>query len=346
MAVGDGHHASRDDVVRRTGEGAPAARGDGGHRIDVHPTLHVGHGPRFEQGRPAGSQHGVTDGDLVDPSLALRRGDQRLARQALVLVAHDADVVVGAGEEEHELVLDRVGVLVLVDEDVAEPAAVVIEDVGVLLEQFDGDQQEVVEVHGAGLAQASLVFGVDVGDLAFGRCLGPIAVRLDADHLVLGRRDRRVHRPRWETFRVEVEVAQDVAGEPDRVGLVVDRERRRVPQHLRVAAQDAHTCGVERGHPHLLRHRPDERADAGLHLLRGLVGEGDRQDLERRHVLLFDQVGDAVGEHARLARAGTGDDQKRPFGVDDGIELGGIQAFRQSLLRGFRRHRRHLTDLD
>jgi hypothetical protein len=50
----------------------------------------------------------------------------------LILVADDADVAVVGGEEEDELVLDAVRVLVLVDEDVAEAALVVLEDVGVL----------------------------------------------------------------------------------------------------------------------------------------------------------------------------------------------------------------------
>ena len=33
-----------------------------------------------------------------------------------------------------------------------------------------------------------------------------------------------------------------------------------------------------------------------------------------------------MGEDARLARAGAGDDQQRPFGVEDGLPLGGIQV--------------------
>ena len=50
----------------------------------------------------------------------------------LVVVADAADVVVGAGEEAEPEVLGDVGVLVLVDEDVAEPALVLGEDVGVV----------------------------------------------------------------------------------------------------------------------------------------------------------------------------------------------------------------------
>ena len=57
---------------------------------------------------------------------------------------------------------------------------------------------------------------------------------------------------------------------------------------------------------------PDQSADPLLHLVGGLVGERDGQDLERRDALAPDQVGDAVGEHPGLARARAGDDQQRP----------------------------------
>ena len=66
----------------------------------------------------------------------------------LVVVADAADVVVGAGEEAEPEVLGDVGVLVFVDEDVAEPALVLGEDVGVVLEDGDGVEQEVAEVAG------------------------------------------------------------------------------------------------------------------------------------------------------------------------------------------------------
>ncbi len=39
-----------------------------------------------------------------------------------------------------------------------------------------------------------------------------------------------------------------------------------------------------------------------------------------------DQVGDAVGEHAGLARPGAGDHQQRPVLVDDRVELVGVEA--------------------
>ena len=71
----------------------------------------------------------------------------------------------------------------------------------------------------------------------------------------------------------------------------------------------------------------EQRLDAVAQLARRLVGEGDGHDAAGRHALLADQVGDAVGDDARLAAAGPGEDQQRPFGVDDGVVLGGVEAF-------------------
>ena len=105
---------------------------------------------------------------------------------------------------------------------------------------------------------------VDVGDLALEHDLGPVGVGLGGDVVVLGRRDRGVDLPGGEPLRVEVLVADDVAGEALGVGLVVDGERRRVAEPGAVPTQDAHARRVERRHPHLLRRpaRPAHRPGA------------------------------------------------------------------------------------
>ena len=57
------------------------------------------------------------------------------------------------------------------------------------------------------------------------------------------------------------------------------------------------------------------------HLLGGFVGEGDREDVPRRHAFFGDQVGDAMSDDARLAGAGAGENQQRAFGCLDGFAL-------------------------
>ena len=66
--------------------------------------------------------------------------------------------------------------------------------------------------------------------------------------------------------------------------------------------------------------------DALGHLAGGLVGEGDGQDGVGRDAFLADQPGDAAGDDAGLARAGSGEDQQRAFGGLDGGALFGIQV--------------------
>ena len=55
--------------------------------------------------------------------------------------------------------------------------------------------------------------------------------------------------------------------------------------------------------------------------LRRLVGEGDREHAGGRHLPGLDQPGDARGEHARLAAARAGEDQRRLVRQRDGFEL-------------------------
>ena len=61
------------------------------------------------------------------------------------------------------------------------------------------------------------------------------------------------------------------------------------------------------------------------HLGCGLVGERHGQDGLRHHALVLDQIGDAVGDDARLPAAGAGKDQHRPFGGFDGLALLRVQ---------------------
>ena len=77
---------------------------------------------------------------------------------------------------------------------------------------------------------------------------------------------------------------------------------------------------------------PTRCSDPLAHLGGGLVGERDGED-PRRVRALVDQVGDAVGEHPRLAGSGTGDDEQRTVAVHDRVELIGVET-------GHRRGRR------
>ena len=64
----------------------------------------------------------------------------------------------------------------------------------------------------------------------------------------------------------------------------------------------------------------EQIGDAPHHFAGGLVGEREQQDAVGGNAL-FEQIGDAVGERARLARTGAGDDERRAGRRGDGGEL-------------------------
>ena len=68
----------------------------------------------------------------------------------LIRVADDEEVAPALGQGRDQHVLDPVGVLVLVDEDVAELLLVALEQPRVLVEQADRQPEEVIEINGVG----------------------------------------------------------------------------------------------------------------------------------------------------------------------------------------------------
>ena len=237
------------------------------------------------------------------------------------------------GEQLQHPVLGAVGVLVLVDQHPAEDPPVLVAHVGEQLEQVHGADQQIVEVHRARLDHPPLVERVDVGDRLLEARTDGLGVVGRVDELVLGTRDRRLDRPRRVALRVELELAHAALDHPQRVGLVVDREGALVAEPARVGTQDPGAGGVEGHHPHRPRDAADQARDPLAHLVRGLVGEGDREDLRGPGAVCPEQPGDPVGQHPGLPGSGAGEHQQRPLAVGDRRALGGVQPLEQALLR-------------
>ena len=249
----------------------------------------------------------------------------------LRVVAHDADPRVELREAPDDDVLRVVRVLVLVDEDVLELLLVAPQHVGVVAQQDVGLQQQVVEVHGAVVLAALAVDVVDVAELGnlrlpvFGGVICRGEVGPGRHQAVFGIGYARGQNIGLVLLVGKVQLADNRLEQVAAVGRLVDRERLRKADQLGVFAQDAREDRVERAHADAARAVVGEHLrDARAHLLGGLVREGQREDALRRHALL-DHVGDARGQHARLARAGPGDDERGNVVVDDRVALRGIQ---------------------
>ena len=210
-------------------------------------------------------------------------------------------------------ILRHVGVLVFVDQNEFEAPLILPQHFGLLAEQPDAFEQEIAEVGGVEDFQPLLKRLVEFQPLAVGEH-GGFARRhlLGGEAAVLPAVDQHGQHARGPPLLVDVLGFEQLLEQPD---LVVDVENGEVgfqPDHLGVAAQDLHADRMERAEPrHALDHTADDVADAGFHLARRLVGEGDGQNLAGPGAAGGEDMGDAHGEHAGLAGAGAGQHQHR-----------------------------------
>ncbi len=266
------------------------------------------------------------------------------AIDALVRITYHHQVLMNTGEQLQQHVLRVVRVLVLVDEDVAERLGPALAGLREALEHLHGQHEHVVEVDGVEVEQLALVEAVHVGDGLVVEAADAGGVLVGADELVLRVRDLRVDAARCEALGIALELLEARAHEADLIGLVVDREVRLVAEPLGLAAEDPAAGGMEGENPDRARTRPDSRLDPRAHLGRGLVRERDREDLVRLHADLAEQVGDPVGEDARLARARARDHEQRALGGRHRLPLRVVQVGEVRLGRGQRRHPSQASD--
>ena len=239
-------------------------------------------------------------------------GSPAEAVDALVIVAHHADVALRAGEQAHQTELRHTGVLILVHQQVFVFGLVEVPHVRVLCQQLHGLVDEVVEVEGTGLLQPLFVGGVDAGRQRALGVLGGVGkglfradqLILPAAHLVDGALD-------GEELVIHVQVLVHRLHHPLGIVGVVDGKTAGVADLLRPAAQDAHTGRVEGGGEHLVALFPAQHpAQALLHLPGRLVGKGDGHHVPAAHGVLPQHTVQPAG------RGGAGHD-----GIAQGLDI-------------------------
>ena len=273
---------------------------------------------------------------LLDPELALEVthvADFCTAEgvDRLVIVAHCKELrpIVSAvvGQQLQPLVLQHVGILELVDQDVAEALLVMDPQRFVAVEQFVGTQQQFSEVdHPLALALC-LVFGVQL-DAAPGVVIENFGLG-SADALLLVRIDEMAQLARRKLLVVDVEVLEQTFDCRLLVARIEDLEQRRQPGFLVMRPQQPVAQAVEGADPH----RPDihrqHRRQPRLHLLGRLVGEGHRQDARGRHLSGRQQPGDPRSKHSRLSAACPSKNKGRLRRQGNGSKLLRVQVGKQ-----------------
>ena len=193
----------------------------------------------------------------------------------------------------------------------------------VLRQQLVGAQQQLRKIDDA-VALARLLVQREVLDLASRE----FVVRLDlvrAQALFLRCIDQALELPRRKALIVDVVRLVHALDHRELILHVHDLEWLRQLGVAVMRAQHPVAQAVEGADPHAARVHRRQRRKAGQHLLGGLVGERHRKDRQRARLAGGEQPRDARRQHARLAAAGAGKDQRRRVRQRHRGELFGVE---------------------
>ena len=75
-----------------------------------------------------------------------------------------------ACEQPQPQILGDIGILIFIDQNIAEPALILVQHIGVALENLHHMQQQIAKIRGIQLAQADLIGGIQVRPLVIIGC--------------------------------------------------------------------------------------------------------------------------------------------------------------------------------
>lgn len=212
-------------------------------------------------------------------------GSTTEAVDALVVIAHYADVALRPGKQADQTELCHAGVLILVHQQVAVLILVELPHVRVVGQQLHGLVDEVVKIERTGLFQFFLVGCIDACGLGALHISGVVCKRLlradqlilPAAHLVDGSLDGKKFIIDAQFFIHGFHHALGIIG-------IVNGKAAGVADLLGPAAQDAHTGRVEGGGEHLVAFLAAQHpAQALLQLPCRLVGKGNGHHVPTAH---------------------------------------------------------------
>ena len=257
--------------------------------------------------------------------------DSRTAKSinALIVVAHghhratgETGIPVCVLPRQHfdPGVLQLIGVLKFINQDVAKAPLVVLAHGSVVAQQLVAAQHQLAKVHHAFTLALFFVQRINFNFFAHflvtcHQVLGSLAIFLapgDEIHQLFGRKPFVVNielfAQTFDTGKLVLRVQNLKCGW--QIGQLVMRTQKAIAQ------------AMESANPHAPHIDGQHGLQAHHHFLGGLVGERHRQNAARRYLPGLQQPSDARGQHAGFARTGPGQNQR----------VGGRQCHRCVLL--------------
>ena len=231
----------------------------------------------------------------------------------LVVVADAADVLVTLSKQAQPEILGDVGVLIFIDQDVFEPALVLLKNILMRLENCHHMQKKIAEIDSVQLFQAGLVLVVQLGAAMV------IMARIRGRHLVrrqgavLPVVDERGEHAGGPTLVIDIGGGNQLFQQADLIVGIKDGEVGLEADKFRVAAQQLDADCVEGAKPrHAFDRLAEHLADPVPHLARCLVGEGHGENFVRTRGAGIQQMHDPGRKRTGFAGARPGQHQHGP----------------------------------
>ena len=233
------------------------------------------------------------------------------AINALVSIAHHADIMMLGRENLRQQILRMVGVLILVDHNIIKFILILVAYLFVLLEQTQRQQQQVIEIDSVISLQLLLISSINFCYLLlmkFACGLRKFQWRLQR---VLRIADIVKNRRILKALVVKVHLLEHLLDDILRIRRIINSKIVAVcAQLVDIITQHTRTEGVEGKQPHALRSCSGNAVHTLAHFSGGLIRKGNRQNAVRTHALL-QKMRNTAGQHLRLAAACTCQNQHR-----------------------------------
>ena len=126
-------------------------------------------------------------------------------------------------------------------------------------------------------------------------------------------------------FRIQLQLLADAFHHRLLIFRIINSKVRIITKPVNIPAQDPHTGRMKCTDPDALRTISHDLIYTFPHLSGRLIGKCNSQNIPRIHPAFIDQMSDPIGEHSRLARSGTRQDQKRSIHMQHRFLLLSIQ---------------------
>ena len=219
--------------------------------------------------------------------------------------------------------MQLVGVLKLIDQDMAKAPLVVGADVGMVAQHLIAAQHQLAKIdHAFALA----LFFVELVNLHLALCVGVARFhRCGAQAIFLATGNEPDQLLGRKALFVRANLLAQALDRAELVLRVQNLEGLRQIGGLEVRAQKAVAQAMKGANPHAPCVDGQHRGQADDHFFGRLVGKRNRQYAALRHIAVLQQPSDARGQHPCFARTGTGQYQRVLGRQGDGGALLGVE---------------------